>query len=84
MRKLRRTSPAAVTGAAPLITGEADASRCLEQVARSVELPVMIHSAFGGPSSKIFSSEAIDRLVREVSNIRYVKVEGPRFVQQAA
>lgn len=67
----------------PWITGEADAARCLEQVAGSVELPVMIHSAFGGASSKIFSSETVDGLARRVSNIRYVKVEGPRFVQQA-
>lgn len=68
----------------PWITVEVDAVRCIEQVSRSVEVPVMIHTAFGGPASKIFSSEIIDRLLREVPNIRYVKVEGPRFVQQAA
>jgi 4-hydroxy-tetrahydrodipicolinate synthase len=66
----------------PWITDEGDAARCLEQVARSVDLPVMIHSAFGGASSKIFASDTVDRLAREVANIRYVKVEGPRFVQQ--
>ena len=67
----------------PWIAGERDGAACLEQVARSVELTVMIHSAFGAPASKIFSAETIDRLVREVPNIRYVKVEGPRWVQQA-
>ena len=67
----------------PWIAGERDGAACLAQVARSVELTVMIHSAFGAPASKIFSAETIDRLVREVPNIRYVKVEGPRWVQQA-
>ena len=65
------------------ITSEPDAVQCLAQVARSVELPVMIHSAFGGSAGKIFSSDSVDRLVRDVSNIRYVKVEGPRIRQQA-
>ena len=67
----------------PWIIKEDDAARCLELVAGAVDVPVMIHSAYGGASANDFSAAAIDRLFRDVPNIRYVKVEGQRFVQQA-
>lgn len=67
----------------PWIAREDDAAQCLAQVAASVELPVMIHSSFSGSGQKVFSAGTVDRLVRSIANIHYLKVEGARFVQLA-
>lgn len=67
----------------PWIAREDDAARCLAQVAGSVELPVMIHSSFSGSGQKVFSAGTVDRLVRSIANIHYLKVEGARVVQLA-
>ena len=67
----------------PWIAREDDAAQCLAQVAGNVELPVMIHSSFSGSGHKVFTAGAVDRLVRGIANIHYLKVEGARVVQLA-
>jgi len=60
-----------------------DAAGCIARVAAGVDVPVMIHSIFGGVNATVFEAETIGELVRSCPNVRYVKAEGPKYLRQA-
>ncbi len=66
----------------PWVLRESEAAQCLMTVAESVQLPVMVHTIYGGPSNKVFGVDTLGSLVQSHPNIRYLKVEGPHWVRQ--
>ena len=66
----------------PWVGRESEAARCLMTVAESVQLPVMLHTIYGGPSNKVFGVGTLAGIVQSHPNVRYMKIEGPRWVRQ--
>ena len=66
----------------PWVARESQAAQCLMTVAESVQLPVMVHTIYGGPSNKVFGVGTLVGMVQSHPNIRYMKIEGPRWVRQ--
>ena len=60
---------------------ETDAAEAITAVAKAVNIPILFHSLFGIPPN-ILGTETLARLVRELDNARYVKIEGAQYVRQ--
>ena len=65
------------------VKNEDDVTDCIGQVAGAVSVPVMFHSIFGHQAAIVFSTTGIAAIVRKWPNVRWVKIEGPKWISQA-